>query len=90
MSDFAKLKKALLENKSIYLKIKAIPNALETAVIGFMTDGTMKITVKGRAEKGEANNALIRFLAKKLDIDNENVLLLSSKTARIKLLKIYG
>ena len=90
MPDFARLKQDLLENKSIYLKIKVIPNAPETVIIDFMADGTMKIAVKGRAEKGEANNVLIGFLAKKLDIDKENVLLLSGKTARIKLLKLYG
>jgi len=71
------------------LKIKVIPNAAKTAVVGMLGEA-VKIRVQAVPEDGRANAALIEFLAKKLKITRKEVALLSGETAREKKVRISG
>lgn len=71
-----------------YLKIKVIPGAPRSEFRDFMIDGSLKVAIKEKALSNQANLALIDFLAKKLEISRENVIIISGKTSRIKLIKI--
>jgi uncharacterized protein YggU (UPF0235/DUF167 family) len=83
-SEIAKLK----NEPSAYLKIKVIPGAPRTEVKERLADGTMKLAVKGKAEKGEANAALTAYLAKIFSVDKNNVTIISGQTSRTKLVRI--
>jgi len=72
----------------IYLKVKAIPNSSLTELRERMADDTIKISLKAIPEKNKANKELVRFLASFFDIPKENVIIISGKTERIKLIKI--
>lgn len=49
---------------------------------------TIKIRIKAVPEKGKANEELIRFLSKRLDIPKQNISIISGKTEQLKLVKI--
>lgn len=72
----------------MYLRIKVHPNAPKTELKETMTDGTLKINLAAPAEKNKANTELIKFLAKKFAISQENVIIISGKKERIKLIKM--
>lgn len=47
------------------VKIKVIPRAKKTEIIGKMDDGSVKIKLKAVPEDGKANAELLHFLEKK-------------------------
>ena len=66
------------------VKIKVIPRAKKTEIIGTMDDGTLKIRIKAVPENWKANDELIGFLKKITGADWE---ILSGATATRKLLR---
>ena len=78
--------------KTDYLRIKVIPNSNKNEITEILEDEnkekTYKIRIKAAPEKGKANKELIKFLGKKLNINKKNILIISGKTERIKLLRI--
>lgn len=72
----------------MYIQIKVIPKSRETAFVEKMDDDTYKIRVKAAPEKGKANDELIRFLSKTLNIRKDEILIISGHTDTRKLLKI--
>jgi len=75
-----------------YLRVKVIPKSQKTELVEIFEDAdsgqTYKIRLKAVPEKGKANEELIRFLAKELDLPRATFSILSGKTDRIKLIKI--
>ena len=59
------------------------PNSRKTEITS--EDKTVKINVKGRAENGEANLELIKFLSRKY---GDDIKIISGKTSRKKLIRI--
>lgn len=47
-----------------FVKIKVIPNAKKTEIIGKMDDGAIKIRVKAIPENGKANAEILKFFEK--------------------------
>ncbi|MFA4999870.1 MAG: DUF167 domain-containing protein [Patescibacteria group bacterium] len=78
----------LANNKEIYLRIKVLPGAGETAFLDKMADGTLKIAVAAPPEKGKANKELIDFLAEQMGVRKYQIKVASGAGARIKLVKI--
>jgi hypothetical protein len=72
----------------MYIQIKVIPKSRETAFVEKMDDDTYKIRVKAAPEKGKANDELIRFLSKTLNIRKDEILIISGHSDTRKLLKI--
>jgi len=70
------------------IKIKVIPRSSKNEIVGEMADGTLKIKLKAPPVDGEANNALIEFLAKEWGISKNSIEILSGKTGRNKTIKI--
>ena len=66
------------------VKIKVIPRAKKTEIIGKMDDGTLKIRIKAVPENWKANDELIEFLREMTGNDWE---ILSGATATRKLLR---
>jgi len=80
--------KNLAKNKEIYLRIKVLPGAGKTEFREEMADGTLKIAIAAPPEKGKANQALIKFLARELSADKNSVRILSGAGERLKLVKV--
>ncbi len=82
-----KLKERLKFEREIVIKVKVRAGAPANKIKS-VVKGVLKIDIKARAEKGKANKELIGFLAKKLEIDENNVKILTGLTARFKTVKI--
>ncbi|MBA4384244.1 MAG: YggU family protein [Anaerolinea sp.] len=72
------------------LKVKLIPRSSRNEVVGFMDDGTLKIKLTAPPVEGQANQAVIKFLAGILNIPTGNIEILSGKTSHNKLISILG
>lgn len=80
--------KKFANTKEIYLRIKALPGSAKTGFLELMADETVKISIKGPAEKGKANQELVRFLAKEFGVSKDQVRIISGAGERLKLIKI--
>ncbi len=83
-----KLIENLANNKEIYFNVKVIPGAPKTEIRDEMADGTIKIALAAQAEKGEANQELINYVAKALGVRKYQVKIISGLSERAKLLKV--
>lgn len=68
--------------------VKVIPGARMTGIKEVMEDGTLKFSVKAPADKGKANQELVRFLAKELGVTKDDISIINGWTSRSKLIKI--
>ena len=69
------------------LTVKTTPNSPQTAIKRFEND-ILYVAVAAPAEKGQANDTLIRFLAKLLKTPASEIKILSGQTARLKKIKL--
>jgi uncharacterized protein (TIGR00251 family) len=70
-----------------HLKIKVIPNSKQNLLVGWEED-VLKIRLKAVPDKGKANDELISFLSKILDIPKNHIQILNGHTSRLKKLQI--
>lgn len=75
------------ENKQ-YIRVKVIPSSPTTEIVGEMADGTLKIRLHAKPEKGKANIELIQFLSHHYKVPKTDITIISGKTDTIKLIKI--
>ena len=75
--------------KGLELRIKVIPNAPKSMISG-VENGELKIRLSAVPEKGKANEALCKYLAKVLGISGSRVKLLSGDTNRHKRVLVEG
>jgi uncharacterized protein (TIGR00251 family) len=92
---FELYKEKMLNDGQVYFLCKVFPGAPKTEIKEFSSDniegrdvGIFKIAISASAEKGRANKELIKFLSKKAEVFPDDVLIVSGKTDRIKLIKI--
>jgi uncharacterized protein len=72
-----------------YLKVRVTPGARESA-IGEWRDEVLRVRVREKAEKGAANEAVARLLAKALGVPVSTVVLKRGATSREKLFELDG
>lgn len=72
-----------------YLKVRVSPGARNDTVVGWMED-VLRIRVKAPAERGKANDAVLRFIATTLGLPAAQVTLRRGGISRNKLLYIDG
>jgi uncharacterized protein (TIGR00251 family) len=76
---------------AIQLSIRAVPNAGRDACAGLMDDGTTwKIRIAAPAVDGRANDALIAFMAKTLNVPRPCVSLTAGASSRSKRVRVEG
>lgn len=83
--------KKLEDKAEIYIRVKARPGAAATAIRGVMESDageTVKIDVAAPAEKGKANEELVKFLAICFSVARTAVKIISGAGEKIKLVKI--
>ena len=73
----------------ITFKAKIVPNSSKTAIAGVL-DGMLKVKITAPPEKGKANQQLIKFLSKFLEVKNNSIKITSGSTSPIKTLEITG
>lgn len=83
-----KLNNELHSKKELYLNFKVRANSAENKFQSALEDGTIKMLLKGKPEKGLANKELIKYLSKIFLVDKKNINIISGKTDRNKLVKI--
>ena len=72
-----------------YLAVETVPKSAKNALVGW-ENGELKIRLNAVPEKGAANQTLIAFLAKYLDVPKSALALMSGETSRHKKILITG
>lgn len=76
------------------LAIKLQPGASADRIDGWDTDpsgrAVLKVRVRARPIEGQANDALVKFLAKALDLPKSAVTLARGSQSRLKMIDIAG
>lgn len=82
------------ENGALFVDVRLTPNASKDKIEGIdqLSDGkqVLKARVRAIPEKGAANTALIKLLAKSCGVPKSSVDLEKGATARIKTLRLDG
>ncbi len=73
----------------VELAVLVQPRASRTRVVG-VHDGLLKIQLAAPPVEGEANAALVEFLAKALDVPRRQVALVAGDAARRKRVAVHG
>ena len=81
--------KLTLSEDSVTFSVRVIPRASKSALAGDM-DGAVKIRIAAPPVDGEANDELIRFLAKLLGVGRQQVEIISGATSKNKIVRITG
>jgi uncharacterized protein len=71
------------------LSLKLTPNASRAAIIG-VTEGYLRVSVSAAPTDGQANEALLRFLAKSLRVPFSSISVLRGHSARQKVVLLAG
>jgi uncharacterized protein len=71
------------------LRVHVVPNAKVDSVIG-MYGGAIKIKVRAPAVEGKANVALVGFLADRLKLPRNAIVLKRGEKSRDKTIQIHG
>jgi len=69
---------------------KIVPGSSGPTRICGLLDDMLKVKVSAAPEKGKANQCLIKFLSKKLDIKKNAISIISGTTSPVKQLRISG
>jgi uncharacterized protein (TIGR00251 family) len=73
---------------SSILSVRVVPNKSESRIVDSSDDGTIRIEVKSQPIEGKANQELIKFLAKLLGVNKNQVIIMRGANSRNKLIKI--
>jgi len=73
----------------VLLTVKVVPGSSRTALAGRLGE-MIKIKVAAAPEKGRANEQLTEFLAKRLGIRRQQIIIVSGHTGPVKQLRIDG
>ncbi len=73
----------------VTISVRVQPRASRNAMV-IQPDGSLKIFLTAAPVKGAANEALVNFLSKKLDLPRRSFEIRSGNTGRNKLIRISG
>jgi hypothetical protein len=73
----------------VQLKIRVQPRASKNQIVGWMED-SLKVRLTAPPVEGEANVALLRFIAEYFGLPRSKVVLLTGSTSRQKVIRIEG
>lgn len=71
------------------LRIRVVPNAKTDEIVGWH-DQAIKIKLRAPAIEGKANAALVRFLADRLGVPQQQITIHRGQKSRDKLVRISG
>ncbi|MEJ5239931.1 MAG: DUF167 domain-containing protein [Anaerolineales bacterium] len=70
------------------LAIRVTPKASRNAIVGVLDDGTIKVHLTAPPVEGEANQALLDFLAEVLDVPKSRLEIVAGHNGRDKLISV--
>jgi uncharacterized protein (TIGR00251 family) len=79
--------KMVTEGNAVVLAVKVVPGASRTRYLGEL-DGRAKIAVAAAPQKGQANKALIAFLARLIGVSKRDVSIVSGHGSATKNVRI--
>lgn len=74
--------------KGAALAIRVTPRASKNEIVDILSDGTVKIRLTAPPIEGQANDALVKFLSKVLDVPISSLEIVAGDTGRDKLVSI--
>ena len=74
--------------KGAAIAVRVIPRAKKNEIAAIMSDGTLKIRLTAPPVEGQANQALIRFLADFFSVPRQDIEIVAGQTRRNKLVSI--
>lgn len=77
------------DGEGVRLKVRLAPKSSRDEIAGFIEDA-VKIKVKAPPVDGKANEALVKFLSKKLGVSKSSIAIVTGLTNRTKTVKITG
>jgi uncharacterized protein (TIGR00251 family) len=77
-----------IKEKKAFLNVKVVPNSSKTEVVWIMENWALKIKVKWIPENWKANEEIIKFLSKELELDKNKIKIIKWWSSKSKLLKI--
>ena len=74
--------------KGAALAVRVTPRASRNKIVDILSDGTVKVHLTAPPVEGKANQALIKFLAKVLDVPPNQLEVVAGATGRDKLISV--
>ncbi len=74
-----------IKDDTVTLRIKAQPNASKSEFCEVYGNDAIKVRIKAPAVEGEANKALVKFLAKSFKVSKSDILFKTGQNSRIKI-----
>lgn len=78
-----------ITDEGVVLPVKVTPKASQEGIVGWK-EGELRVKVSAPPEKGEANKAVSKLLAKTFKISQQRVVLLRGETSRKKEFLLEG
>ena len=78
------LRQRLKTDGTVTFRVKVRPQAAMSRFRGPLGEDTFKVDIAATPEGGEANAALVRFLADEFEVGRHQVEILTGETARLK------
>jgi uncharacterized protein len=72
------------------LRLRVQPGAKRTGLVGWMADGTLKVSVSAPPEDGRANRAVVELMAAALGVREATVRVVRGHAARTKTVEVDG
>ncbi|MCX7598177.1 MAG: DUF167 domain-containing protein [Armatimonadetes bacterium] len=72
------------------LEVRVTPKAKQNQIVGWHENRMLVVKVTAPPVGGQANDELIRFLAEKLNVSPDDIVITRGYTSRQKLLEIQG
>ena len=72
------------------ITIRVTPRAKKSQIVSLLSDDTVKIKLAAPPVEGKANEELIKFLAKILNVRKNDLEIVAGKTGRDKLVTVLG
>ena len=72
------------------VEVKVKPNGKKDRVIKVCVAQSLEVEIRAKPENNEANERLLSFLAKRLNLPKENLKIVKGNRERKKLIKIEG
>jgi len=76
------------DQQALTLDVKLTAGAKKEEIGGFMKDGTLKVGLRAKPIRGQANRALIELLAKVLGIQKDDIEIISGMRSNRKKIKL--
>jgi len=76
--------------KGAALAVRVTPRASKNEIVDILSDGTVKVHLTAPPVEGKANAALLKFLAKVLDVPIRQLEVIAGASGRDKLISVIG